>query len=768
MLEGAAREARVEVCQMQAGRTDGLRLRVPAPAGPLAGVLLAFALATPTGAQERAVHIPRVTEPPVASRVLDGAPPPGIKVSGFRQREPGDGTPATVQTDVYLAFDQQHLYAVFVCQDDPDKVRANMTKREAIDGEDIVTLYLDTYHDGRRAYVFSANPLGIQRDGVTAEGQFHDDYSYDTVWTSAGRVTDDGFIVFMAIPFKSLRFSNQPNQTWGVAVARTVPRFNEEAFWPYITRRISSFGRQLAALEGLEGISPGRNLQAIPYGNFAADRVLGDAGYERDQSARIGIDGKAVIKDAVTLDLTVNPDFSQVESDEPQVTINQRFEVYFEEKRPFFIENASYFETPANLFFSRRIADPRFGSRVTGKAGGWAFGGLVVNDDAPGRRVEEADPRYDRTAGIVVARAQKEFSGQSHLGGIFTDREWGPSANRVYGADGLWRLNETWSITGQWIGSQTIDEAGAEATGTALVAELERDGRTWQYSSSYRQFSPDFRTDLGFIRRVDLRETSHEFEYSWYPEDSPILRLGPGLDAGALWDFGGEIQDWSVEPGFEFELPGQTMVMAGHTWLYERFEGVGFRRQRSSIHGWTEWLSWLNLRAEIAWGSEINYYPAEGLAPFLAGSTNLELDVTLKPMSRLRFDQSYLYVHLSTREGDAPAGVPGGAVIVTNHILRTRANYQFTRALSLRAILDYESVGPNQALVSLEPEKRLGVDLLATYLVNPWTAVYVGYSDAYENWRPGWVGGRPVERGGAPTTSVGRQVFVKLSYLFAY
>ena len=736
--------------------------------GTVAGVLAAIAVAAPAAAQERAVQIPRVTEPVTASRILEGALPPGVKVSDFRQREPGDGTPASVQTEVYLSYDQQHLYAVFVCRDDPDRVRANMTKREAIEGDDTVTLYLDTYHDGRRAYVFSANPLGIQLDGVTAEGEYHDDYSYDTVWSSEGRVTSDGFVVFMAIPFKSLRFSNQPTQTWGIAVARTVPRFNEEAFWPYITRRISSFGRQLATLEGLEGISPGRNLLAIPYGNFAADRVLGDEGYERDESARVGIAGKAVIKDALTLDLTVNPDFSQVESDEPQVTINQRFEVFFEEKRPFFIENASYFETPANLFFSRRIADPRFGSRVTGKAGGWAFGGLVVNDDAPGDRVDEGDPRYDRTAGIVVARAQKEFPGQSHVGGIFTDREWGPSANRVYGVDGLWRLNETWSITGQWIGSQTIDETAAEATGTALVAELQRDGRTWEYSSSYQQFSPEFRTDLGYIRRVDLRETSHEIEYSWFPENSPILRLGPGFRAGALWDYDGEIQDWNVEPGFEFELPGQTMVMMEHGWLYERFEGIEFRRQSSSVHGWTEWLSWLGLNGEMAWGTEINYYPAGDLEPFLADAINLELGFTLKPMSRLRLDQSYLYVDLVTREGDAPPEVPAGERIVTNHILRTRANYQFTRELSLRAILDYESVSPNQALVRLDPEQRFSLDLLATYLLNPWTAVYVGYTDAYENWRPGWVGGRPVERGGAPTTSVGRQIFVKMSYLFAY
>ena len=315
-------------------------------------VLLVAALAGPAlaaGAEKPTIAIPRVSEPPEIARYLDGkTTPPGIRITGFVQREPGDGVPSSVETTVYLSYDAGHLYAVFLCTDDPGKVRANMTKREAIMGDDIVGLVLDTYHDGRRAYMFLANPLGIQLDGVTTEGQ-NDDYSYDALWQSEGRLTAYGYAVVLKIPFKSLRFSNAPVQTWGVAVARIIPRANETSFWPYITRRIAGFGQQMATLEGLQGISPGRNLQAIPYGNFATARVLDDEGVRQtENSTRVGVDGKAVVKDALTVDLTVNPDFSQVESDEPQVTVNQRFEVFFPEKRPFFIENAGYFDTPAD------------------------------------------------------------------------------------------------------------------------------------------------------------------------------------------------------------------------------------------------------------------------------------------------------------------------------------------------------------------------------------------------------------------------------------
>ena len=279
------------------------------------------------GAEKPSVSIPRVTEPPVLSRYLDGTTtPPGVRITGLVQQEPGDGVPSSVETTAYLSYDDGHLYAVFVCKDDPAKVRANMTKREAIMGDDLVAVLLDTYNDGRRAYEFIVNPLGIQLDGVTTEGQ-DDDFSYDTLWQSDGRLTADGYAVLLKIPFKSLRFSNAPEQTWGVAVGRIVPRNNETSFWPYITRRIAGFGQQMAALEGLQGISPGRNIQVIPYGNFAAAKVLDEQGVRvPENAARAGVDGKAVIKDALTVDMTVNPDFSQIESDEPQVTVNQRFE----------------------------------------------------------------------------------------------------------------------------------------------------------------------------------------------------------------------------------------------------------------------------------------------------------------------------------------------------------------------------------------------------------------------------------------------------------
>ena len=721
------------------------------------------------GAEKPSVTIPRVTEPLELSRYLDGKTiPPGTRITGLVQQEPGDGVPSSLETTVYLSYDDSHLYAVFICKDEPGKVRANMTKREAIMGDDIVGLLLDTYHDGRRAYEFLVNPLGIQLDGVATEGQ-DDDFSYDTLWQSDGRLTEDGYVVVMKIPFKSLRFSNAAVQTWGVAVARSIPRANETSFWPYITRRIAGLGQQLATLEGLEGISPGRNLQAIPYGNFATARVLDEEGVRRtEQSARVGVDGKAVIKDAMTVDMTVNPDFSQVESDEPQVTVNQRYEVYFPEKRPFFIENAGYFETPQTLFFSRRISDPGVGARLTGKAAGWAFGVLGVNDDEPGREVEAGDPRSGKTAGIGVFRAQREFARQSYVGGIYTDVEFGASANRVYGADARWKFTDNWTAAGQWVGSQTIDEAGDSTHGTSWIAQVNREGRGFDYMGVVTSRSPDFRSDLGYIRRVDMREVQQEAGYSWYPEHSRVLRVGADLEAGALWDYGGQLQDWQVEPGFEIELPGGTELGGMYFAAFERYQGIEFQRGGAMVRANSDWLSWLGVGVNYFRGSGINYYPAEGLAPFLGTEQSLEAEITLRPSSRLRLDQAYLYADLSTsEESSLPPGAAQGRIF-TDHILRTRVNYQFTRELSARVILDYETLTPNQALVDLDHERRFNADVLFTYLLNPWTAVYVGYSDGYENQPLAPVSSPPPSRADLPLTSVGRQVFVKLSYLFRY
>jgi len=334
--------------------------RVPAQAPPTA----------PGAAKIPLSGIPRVHRAPKLEDFLGNQPREAeLTVTDFRQNSPGDGTPATEPTTAYLSYDGKNLYVVFVCQDQSGAVRAHLSRREGSDQDDGVGVLLDTFRDFHRAYYFFSNPLGVQTDAIYTEGQGYD-FSFDTLWGNSGRMTKNGYVVFFAIPFKSLRFSHGPEQTWGVALYRTILRKSEYDYWPYLTQRVEGLTQQFAPVGGIENVSPGRNIQLIPYGLLAGDHFLNQPNPPSPATPptfldkfehRAGLDAKFVVKDSLSFDVTLNPDFSQVESDDPQVTVNQRFEVVFPEKRPFFLENNGYFSTPENLFFSRRIVDPEFG-----------------------------------------------------------------------------------------------------------------------------------------------------------------------------------------------------------------------------------------------------------------------------------------------------------------------------------------------------------------------------------------------------------------------
>ena len=398
--------------------------------------LASFAFAeTPT------IQIPRIETPPSLSDFEGMQPSPRVagnmvKVTGFIVREPADGAEPTQNTDVYLAYDQRNFYAVFVAWDkEPGKIRARMTRREDVFSDDAVEVILDTFHDGRRAYAFAANAFGVQWDALWTEGSIRNsnspgdfsgfDPSFDTVWRSEGHLTDRGYLILFAIPFKSLRFPKTEQQEWGIILNRGIPRTNENLFWPRVSIRIQGRLNQAATMAGLEHVSPSRNIQLIPYGLFRGFRDIDqrDPNHplfeSRTLKPDVGLDSKFILHDSFVLDGTINPDFSQIESDDPQITVNQRFEVFFPEKRPFFLENSNYFTSPINLVFTRRIGHPEFGLRLTGKSGPWAVGVLATDDRAPGEALAPlirtaATARHSRLRGLAAtfwsSRPSEQFS----------------------------------------------------------------------------------------------------------------------------------------------------------------------------------------------------------------------------------------------------------------------------------------------------------------------------------------------------------------------
>lgn len=711
------------------------------------------------------VDIPRVATPPRIDDYLPGGTHPGAAVDAFRQREPKDLAPATESTVAYLSYDDDAIYAAFVCRmSDPAKIRAHMAKRESVFNDDFVALMLDTFADKQRAYMFFVTPLGIQADGVTAAAT-GDDMSFDTEWRSAGRMTSDGYVVWMAIPFRSLRFPRAAGGPahWGVALMRAIPAKDENDFWPGITRRINNFIAQFADLDGPSGVSPGRNVQLIPYGTFAQARVLDPdaAAYTAQHDTRGGLDAKAVAHDALTFDLTLNPDFSQVESDDPQVTANQRFEVFFPEKRPFFLENADVFnDTPQTLFFSRRIGDPQFGARMTGKLGHWALGAIVTDDRAPGEDASSTDP--GSRAANTVLRLRDDL-GESRVGVFVTSHRFGGAANDVYSFDARVKLNDRWVTDVQAVGDRDTAADGTKSSGSSLFADLSMSGRRFSDQAVYVDASPNFTTALGFVPRVDYRQASNYAQWRWFPAHGPVIDFGPNSFFQATWNYAGTLDDWIARVPFNVDLKGQTNIFGRHAFIQETVNGVRLREREDIVQFSTGYWKWLTFGTSFGHGTRPDYSPATGVLPFLGTFTDIAANVTFRPTSACEVDETYLYSRLLTRPG-TPSAL--GGRIFTNPLLRSRINYQFSREWSLRAILDYDALTPDTTLIALDRTRHVGVDLLLTWLLHPGTALYVGYTDSYDNER--------LDRldGVVPTTgalaSTGRQLFVKTSWLVRF
>jgi hypothetical protein len=715
------------------------------------------------------LRLPRVSRPPQLKEFLNGTPREAeAVVTGFRQREPGDGMPVSQSTAAYLSYDDRNLYVVFVCEDDGG-ARGHMAKREELNDDDLVGVYLDTFNDRRHAYGFEANPLGLQRDALFNEGQ-KTDYTFDAVWTTDGRLTANGYVVSMAIPFKSLRFTNGDVQTWGIALRRKILRSNEEAYWPFITQRVSGFINQMAALEGMNRVSGGRNVQVTPYGTFTGSRQLdgSTASFFTQTDRSGGVDSKVVIKDALTLDVTANPDFSQVESDEPQVTVNQRYEVKFPEKRPFFMENAGYFQTPVNLFYSRRIIEPQVGARLTGKVNQWAVGALVMDDRAPGALFATGDPRHGDRAGAGVFRLQREFGSQSSAGVLVTSRDFGSSSNHVVGFDTRLKLSRNWYFTGQMMDSET-ELGGKRSSGQAYLARFDYSGRHFFHSTSYTDLGPSFRTDMGYVRRVNLRGVSEYAGYLWYPKSRGLLSFGPSLSVSGDWDHQNQLQDWNAYPTFVLNFPRQTQIKVAQSRSYELFDAIGFRTNISELTVYSSLAKSFGVSSSFTTGQAVNYAPASGIAPFLGQSRSASIGWTWRPDTRLRIDNYYYYTRLAEGAVGAPAAAGvGRQTVFDNHLARLKLNYQFTRALSVRSIVDYYALLPNERLIEYTRSKVVTGDLLLTYLIHPGTALYIGYTNRMENVAidPGTPSALRLTS--SPGTATNRQLFTKISYLLRF
>ncbi len=709
-------------------------------------------------------------------------------VTGFIQQQPADGKPATEETEVWMAYSRSTLYFVFLCHDShPDQVRTHLARRENVQTDDNVAVLLDTFKDHRTGVLFQVNAAGVQADGSWSEPNGAD-YSYDTVWDSDGRVTKEGWMALIAIPFRSLRFHAE-QRDWGVVLYRSLPRNSESDYWPRVAANVSGTLTQEATLSGIEGVSGSHNFQLNPYALGQNERKLIDLDptdpyfSSRHIEGTAGGEVKLVIKDSIVLDGTVNPDFSDIESDQPQFTVDQRFPVYFPELRPFFLENASYFSTPIALVYTRNIAHPEFGVRMTGKVGRTNLGLFAIDDRLPGETVAPSDPLYGKRATDAVSRVSRDIGEGSSLGAMYTDEEFGGGWNRIGGVDFTGRFTKNWTAHGQMVESSTMGDQDSGpptpySAGPASDLQITRNGHSLNLYNEYQDVSTGFQTYVGFLQSSNIRSEHLHSTYQWYPKHSVIQSWGLETNQNIAFDHQGDRvyhystfdPFWLLPRNFVFApiggqnsdtvSPASYSALSGFKNFTENFGGLVLRGAP-----WSQ----LNLNMTAIRSGNVNYNPLAGKTPFLLSQDVVNLLFTVQPVNQLTIDNTYLL--------DRDHAAAGGAFVYETQTMRTKVNYQFTRSISARVIVEYDSTLANPANTSLPRTKQVATQALLTWLPHPGTAVYVGYSNDLQNLGRSLCNRLPngtcdpnntaFPRAG-PLLNDGRQIFIKASYLFRF
>jgi hypothetical protein len=558
------------------------------------------------------VRLPSFAKPPVIDGKLDDEVwKNAVVLKDFYQVQPGDNIAPSKPTEVMLGYDSRFLYVAFHCFDEPDKVRATIPKRDDIFNDDYVGILFDTFNDKRKAYEFDFNPLGIQADGIWTDGQ-GEDFSLDVVIESKGVITNDGYTIEVAIPFKSIRYVGGKDTLWGVHFWRRIKRFNNELdMWMPISRDISSWLAQAGHLTGFEGISAERTLELIP------SLTLSETGKRKApltpaqiaQGGRFvnepikfdpGLTGKYSLTPRVTLDFAINPDFAQVESDQLVVTANQRFPIFFAEKRPFFLEGIDIFQTQIAAVHTRAIIDPDFAVKLTGKVDRNTFGLLLASDNGPGNFSEDerptANPRLlDKNASVGILRLKRDIGkSDSFIGFLSTYDRFVDRYNELGGFDGRFRINKQTTFSWQALGTHSrrpffFPEEGKtldrKENGFIYAVDYNQDGRHFGHELSAVGRTRYYRADVGFNRRTNTNNINWFIRYNSEPKPKArLISWRVYTDLSANFDWQGRSQNANDEMQVQFRLRRQTYLGIGTDKGYERvFESeFGGKRQPGS------------------------------------------------------------------------------------------------------------------------------------------------------------------------------------------
>jgi hypothetical protein len=603
-----------------------------------------------------AVRLPRFVKAPLIDGKLDDDIwLQAVVLKDFYQINPGDNIAPSQPTEVRLGYDSRFLYVGVHAFDDPAKVRATVAARDNVFGEDNLRIFLDTFNDQRKAYVLGFNPLGVQQDGIMTEGG-GTDYSVDIVMESKGELTPDGWTLEVAIPFKSLRYEAGKDKLWGFHLWRNIDRFNDEIdSWVPISRDRPGTLTQAAHLTGLEGVSTERTLEVIPSLTLSetgkrVSALSGVTGAVSDPGRILnkpfkfdpGLTLKYGLTPTITLDMALNPDFAQVEADQTVVTANQRFPIFFEEKRPFFLEGIDIFQTALQPVHTRAISDPDVALKLTGKRGRNTFGVLLASDNAPGNFSEEDRANtanlpgiqrfLDKNAFIGILRLKRDVGKESSLGLLATSYDFIEQHNKLLGIDGRFKLNTQTVLNFQVLGttsrrcfaaptSNPYEPAASEpcfngtgrttrdfyrtGNGLGYYYNLNKSDRHWTFQLHGEGRSRDYRADVGFTRR---RNTNFQDLFVAYnSEPKPKARIVNWRIFNSIrtnFDWQGHTQTVEDEAQVQFTLQRSSNVGFGFVGGYERL----FEEEFGAARTLTQAGSFLGPDPERSTGQRSPYF----------------------------------------------------------------------------------------------------------------------------------------------------------------
>jgi hypothetical protein len=747
------------------------------------------------------VAIPRIDRPAVRidGRLDEAVWQQAALLNDFTQYEPVENIPATEATEVYVFFSSDAIYfGIRALDREPALIQARLGQRDrSATNDDWVRILLDTFDDQRRAYMFYVNPLGIQTDGLWLEGggggfrggggggrSF--DLSPDFIWESNGRVNDDGWSAEVRIPYVSLRFREVPLQQWGVQITREVKRRGFKQAWAPLTKDITSTLAQSGHLVGLRDLKARRLIEINP--EATGQRVGSNATgpFVRDDfDPDFGVNGRIGLSQNLVLDATVNPDFSQIEADANQLTVNERFAIFFPEKRPFFLEGAEIFRTPRNLVHTRQIIDPSGGVKLSGKFGTFNMGYIGALDDSPRTF---GDPTASRAA-FNLMRVRRDVGRGSNVGLLYTDRTLtdGSQYNRVAAADARFLIDGKYTVTGQVAGTWTSDGSGAPVKMRPLTyVQVAKSGRSFSWNAHFEDVDPAFNTQTGFINRIGDVNTQGSVSLTKFGRPGALLErisVRTNFDAFFRHD-----EFWDGGSPFEAELQAfPTLSFRGGRSITFVLRDGYFRFHPSDYTTWGTLDASGNPQPFVL-PEALKHMVALGIMPrarinnrmqlngrlfyrdmpiFNEAARGLEIQgngsLTIRPNSSVQLTLSHTFSSLK-RERD-------NSQYSTSHLPRVRLQYQFSKSLFVRGLVQYRLTersalqDPSTGLpltiggstVDARSQGQFEGQLLAQYQPSPGTVVFIGYSRIMQ-------GERTFRLSRLTPTSDG--LFVKLGYLF--